>query len=638
MNGLFTYKCSENLSKGMRVIVGFGRRTITGIVIKENTSPSSDFEIKEVTQIFNDGFIFPEKYLDLIFKMSDYYLCPQGLVLAGVLSGKLLSMPMELPAISENSTPEDLFLNEDQQAVYENIKSEVKDGFTAHLIHGVTGSGKTEIYVELAKDAIDAGKQVLYLVPEISLTPQLIKRISSRLGFDVPTYHSKQTPKKRKEAFFSFASGQAKFLIGARSALFVPAADIGLIIVDEEHESGYKQEEAPGYNTRDMAVMYSSLLRIPCVLGSATPSVESMYNAKSGKYRLHTINHRHFANMPDIDIIDMKEARLIHNIISERLYDEVYQAIKRDEQAILLINRKGYSHTLYCRGCGGIINCSNCSVALTYYKSAGLSKCSYCGTTYKRPKCEKCGSDDITDYGAGTEKAAEIIEELFGEKVLRLDTDTVTSFNKLDQDLEDFKNGKYKIMTGTQIVAKGLHFPNVTLVGVLHIDNIFALPDFRSNERAYQLLMQVAGRSGRGEKHGKVIIQTNCPEIPVFDIVKNNPEAFYELEFARRGAFSYPPYTRICRLILSHTNEESIKKMSDEVSYVLNRFNGAIKILGPSRAPIYKVKNRFRYNFMLKSDNIKLLNEAVFAAIARFDEIKKGNMLLKIDRDPHFFM
>lgn len=403
-----------------------GRRTLTGIILRENTAPPDPkIKYRPINTVLDTIPTFHEDYLNLLTKISEYYCAPLGGVLKGVISEQIYASERLEPEVKSFARQE-LTLNEAQIPVYENIYKILDKGFSTHLVHGVTGSGKTEIFVELATKVIASGKQVLYLVPEISLTPQMEDRLSKRIGFEVRSYHSKKkTPKKRKEAFWSFVNGSMRMMLGARSALFVPAAEIGMIIVDEEHESSYKQEEIPSYQLRDMAVLYGKILNIPVILSSATPSLESWHNAQTGRYVYHSIPCRPDADMPDIEIVDMKSVEPIGGVLSQRLYDAIYEAIQNKEQVILLINRKGYSHTLYCRKCGNILNCSNCSVAITYYKSSSVCKCNYCAQEVHRPKCHHCGSDDIADYGVGTEKAAEVLESVFEKQILRLDTENV---------------------------------------------------------------------------------------------------------------------------------------------------------------------------------------------------------------------
>jgi len=635
--GVYTYISHTPLQRGQRVKVPLASRVLTGAVLGKAKELKEGVKYREITEIFEDAPLFTDPFLKLIETMADYYVNPPGLAFSGVVSKSVTeSDPCPVP-VKMLKSKEELKLNDDQQEVYEAIKAD-SGKFSVHLIHGVTGSGKTEIYIELAKDVIAAGQKVLYLVPEISLTPQMVDRISKRLGFEVPSYHSRHTPKKRKEAFWSFAKGEAPVLIGARSALFVPAENIGLIIVDEEHEQSYKQEEAPSYQLRDMAVLYGSILGATVILGSATPSLESMYNAKTGKYKLHRLTTRHAACMPVIETVDMRSCDPIDHIISERLYDELSATVQRGEQAILLINRKGYSHTLYCEKCGKTIHCPNCSVALTWYKSRNVTKCHYCASEYKIPHCTHCGSTQTRDYGAGTERVAEVLEQLLGIPVMKLDTDSVTSQSKLSKMLDDFRDGKFKVLVGTQLVAKGLHFPDVTLSAVLNLDNMFSLPDFRAHERAFQLLVQLSGRSGRCEKEGKVIIQTYSPDMEIFDMAMNRPDDFYDFEMMRREPFGYPPSGKLCRLIFSHSREETVYDAAQSVKQALNSLPAGIDIKKPTQAPVYKIRNKYRYSILMKSSDTALLKRAITLAVSAFNKLGKTAVIMKVDRDPYFFM
>ncbi|TCK60937.1 replication restart helicase PriA [Seleniivibrio woodruffii] len=635
--GIYTYICETELKAGQRVEVPLGRRELCGIVTGENIEPRPDITYREIKTIKDDEPVFGEKYLKFIRMISDYYCVEVGGVLNGILSGAVLESQRTNPEV-KSFERRDITLNVHQIPVYDAISSELNSGFSVHLVYGVTGSGKTEIFIELAKQVIAQGKKVMYLVPEISLTPQIENRLSARIGFDVMSYHSKKTPKKRNDTFWAFAKGDLKMVLGARSALFLPSDDIGLIIVDEEHESSYKQEDTPPYHLRDMAVLYGKLLDIPVILASATPSLESWQNAVSGRYRLHTIPCRPDTDMPDIEIVDMKKEEPIGGVLSERLYNELYKTIENGEQAILLINRKGYSHTLYCRSCGEMIMCSNCSVAVTYYKSKGLCKCNYCSQEIRRPKCHKCGSDDISEYGAGTEKVAEALENLFEKKILRLDTESATTYNQLSKMLKDFETGEYSIMAGTQLVAKGLDFANVTLAGVINIDNMFGLPDFRSKERAYQLLVQVSGRAGRASKKGRVIIQTNAPETDVFTHLNCTDTGFYEAELIRRKLFNYPPFVKMCRVTLSHTKEETAKEAAHYIYGVLKSVGGDAEIFYPAQAPVYKISNRYRYGMVIKTKTNSEMSRLINIASKSLKENMKSTLRVRFDRDPQFFM
>lgn len=608
--------------------------------IVENRCGKPDFPCKEILMRFDEEPLFSEKWLDFIKKLSSYYAVSAGLALHGLISEKLLNIEDgNAEGISAPSymPDENILLTPEQQKIAKALSVE---GFSRHLLQGITGSGKTEVYLAAAKKIIEKGGQVLYIVPEISLTPQLTERIAERFGGAPMAFHSKLDMKKRSAAFISFARGLTNFLVGARSALFIPAKNLKLIIVDEEHEQSFKQEDAPPYHLRDMAVLYAEILKIPVVMGSATPSVESYHNALTGKYILHKLNERHKnASLPEIEITDVKNCDMIEGIISENLFDKISETVKKGEQAILFLNRKGYSTSLYCSSCGEPALCSNCSVSLVYFKYKNACSCRYCGTDYKHLKCPHCGGEDFREHGAGTEKVAEFMESMFPGKVVRMDMENSASVKLLTENLKKFENKEASILVGTQLVAKGLHFPSVTLVGVLGIDNILAMPDFRSLERTYQILVQVSGRAGRETLPGKVYIQTATPEAPVFQFVKNGlSEDFYEYEIERRKAVAYPPYGKLARLLITYSDMEKCRAAAKEIAFCLRKNFPELKVLGPADAEILKIKNKFRISILLKSPGHGLISRAIIYAKERFENIKTGSMMMKTDKDPYFLM
>ena len=635
--GVYTYYSEGQLQIGERVVVPFTSREMTGVVLEKTTKP--DFEYKEILMAYKEGPMFSEKYLYFLKQMASYYTYPLGLVFSGVLSDKLLNTELNENIENIKEHPKkDITLTKQQLDIAESIGL---SGYSCHLIQGITGSGKTEIYQEVAKKVMALGKQVLYLVPEISLTPQLIERLSFRLGVEPSVFHYKLTDKMRKKHFTDFVTGNSLFMIGARSALFIPAKNIGLIIVDEEHETSFKQDEAPSYHLRDMAVLYGNILNIPVILGSATPSIESLYNAETGKYILHTLKDRpNNAALPEVSIIDMKQHELIGSLIAEPIYEELSKVVSRNQQAIILLNRLGYSTYLYCKTCGKIAECLNCSVGLVSFKSKQKASCRYCDTDYSQLVCSNCGSTTFTEYGAGTEKVEEFIESMFPNKVIRIDTESMSSLKNLNKSLKRFENKEANILVGTQIVAKGLHFPEVTFVGILGIDNIIGLPDFRAVEKAYQLLVQVSGRAGREHLSGKVYIQTVDPNIPIFSMLNNSVEEFYKWEIKRRKSANYPPFTKIARLLISYISQEDCKNTAKILSHNLKQVcnNEKVKILGPKDAALLKLHNKYRYDILIKAENNQELNKALIFAQQIFNKYKKGAMKLKIDKDPYFMM
>ena len=634
--GVYTYFSQGYLQIGERVIVPFGNRTLTGIVIEKTTKP--DFECKEILMCYNEAPLFSEKYINFLKQISSYYVCPLGLVLHGVISDKLLNTEITETEDIKCHEQHNIELTQTQKNIAESVNL---NKYSCHLIKGVTGSGKTEIYQEVAKKVIASGKQVLYIVPEISLTPQLIKRMSIRLGMEPSIFHYQLNDKIRKKHFIDFATGKSSFMLGARSALFIPAKNIGLIIVDEEHESSYKQDESPAYNLRDMAVLYANILNIPIILGSATPSIESLYNAENQKYILHELKSRpNSAKLPDIKIIDIKQHELIGSLISEPIYDELSNVVKNNQQAILLLNRLGYSTYLYCQQCGQIATCLNCSVGLITSKSKQKIFCRYCDTDYTNLTCPCCGSALFKEYGAGTEKLEEFLENMFPDKVIRIDTESASSLKLLDKNIKRFENKEANVLIGTQLIAKGLHFPNVTFVGVLGRDNIMALPDFRAAEKAYQLLIQVAGRAGREYLSGKVYIQTTNPENNIFHMINDFNKEFYKWEINRRKITLYPPFTKMARLIFSYINHEDCYNTAKIVyNNLKNLCNGEnIKIYPLKDAFLAKLQNKFRYEILIKSTSNNQLNTSLIYAQQIFNKYKKGAMKLKIDKDPYFMM
>ncbi|BAI81011.1 primosomal replication factor Y [Deferribacter desulfuricans SSM1] len=634
-NGILTYKSDKILKRGQRIIVSLKNRFEYGVVLEEDIAPKEGIRYKYVEEVV-DEFLVNEKFLEFIFFISKYYCCEVGIVFKNVISKKIF-FSKEIECTNKKDVAEsDILLYDEQQNVYDKIANNIK-GFNVHYIDGVTGSGKTEIYLKVSKDVMKYGKQVLYLLPEIALTAQLTKRISERLGFDVDVYHSKIPLKKRVERFWKFTKSANDFLLGTKSALFIPSSNIGLIIVDEEHESTLKQEEAPYYNLRDIAIYYAKLLNIPIILGSATPAAESYYNFTVGKYNHYFLSKRfNKAKIPYLNVLKVEKDELIGKIISERLVDEIENRLSKDEQVIIFLNKKGYSHHMVCEDCGESVMCPNCSVGLTYFQSSKQFLCHYCGERFYNYTCPVCKSDKIYGYGYGIEHLQNVLSEIFGDIILKLDTDEITSHTALNKKLNKFLEKDFKILIGTQIIAKGFNFPDVTLVGILDIDRLLGMPDFRSYERCFQLVNQVGGRAGRFEKEGEILIQTFNKKNPFFEYL-NNREMFYKYELEKRKLFKYPPYYKLARFITEHSNEQRCEMTILEISDILKTLPN-ITLLGPAKAPIYKIKNRYRYQCLIKAKNIKDIHNVCKIAKSKFEQIKKGNIYLKIDIDPTSFM
>jgi primosomal protein N' (replication factor Y) len=518
-----------------------------------------------------------------------------------------------------------LVLNEEQKyAIDEVCKSLEKNIFDSFLLYGVTGSGKTEVYIRIIKEVLNAGKQAIVLVPEISLTPQLIYRFRSIFGNSVGVIHSKLSDAEKSDTYEKILNDEYKIIIGARSALFSPFKNPGIIVVDEEHDSSYKQENSPRYNARDCAIMLAKYHNAVVLLGSATPSIESYYNADIGKYKLLKLTRRATEiQMPEIKIINtQKKSPIDYDIksrddlielfrqarakfLSRELVIALSERLEKKESVILLQNRRGYHSYIECIDCLSVEMCERCSISLTYHKSIELLKCHCCGFTKKKPKvCGSCGSLRIVEKGAGTEKIEEEIIKIFPEaRIKRLDSDSVTSKNQLQKVLKSFYDGEIDILVGTQIISKGLDFPNVTLVGVVNADIGLLLPDFRSTEKTFQILTQVSGRSGRSEKAGEVLIQTNHPDYFVFEDVKNHDYInFYERELRIRKELNYPPFSRLALIeIKSKSKELAESKIKELHSFLKSSDKINLLEIMPVVQPLFsKMKDFERFHILIK--------------------------------------
>ncbi len=522
-----------------------------------------------------------------------------------------------------------VILSEEQEKVVNKIESSSKN---YHLIKGITGSGKTEIYIQLIKNALREGKGSIFLVPEISLTPQMIKRFKKEFKEGIAVLHSNITDKEKKEEWLLIQKGIKKIVLGARSAIFAPIKDLKYIIIDEEHEGSYKQDSNPRYNAKIVALKRSAIYGAKVILGSATPSIESYYYGKIDAFNLITLDKRYNeASLPEINLIDMKQEE--NNFFSKELLSEIKNTLLKKEQVILLLNRKGYSTMVQCKDCGHIEECPHCSIKLSYYTSTKKLKCNYCGReSFFKEECTNCHSKNIQFSGKGTEQVEEKLKEYFNVPIIRVDSESSREKNFYENAYFDFLNKKYDIMIGTQMIAKGLHFPDVTLVGVINSDIILSFPDFRATEKTYQLITQVAGRAGRGSKKGKVIIQTYQPENYVMDnILNNNFEDFYNKEIELRKIFEYPPFSKIINIGISHTKEETLNKISQALYSKIK--NDYLSISPPNKSLVYKVKDRYRKNIFIKGskNNIEHFKKELKNILNNFDD---NGCRIIVDIDP----
>ncbi len=502
-------------------------------------------------------------------------------------------------------------LSETQNTALQSIEDNFEN-FDVNLLHGVTASGKTEVYIKLIEKYIEAEKQVLYLLPEIALTTQLVQRLTAYFGNQVAVFHSKYTNNERVEVWNQVLenSEKAKVVIGVRSALFLPFSNLGLIVIDEEHEQTFKQQDpAPRYHARDAAIVLAKQHEAKVLLGSATPSLESYYNTKISKYGLSSLSER-YGNvvLPEIELVDLKDKyfrKKMNGHFSDVLLENITETLEKGEQVILFQNRRGFSPYLECLTCGHVPHCPSCDVSLTYYRFKNQLKCHYCGHTIANPtNCHACSSTELTTKGFGTEQIEIELKELFPKKKIgRMDQDTTRGKFGYEKIIDAFKNQEYDILIGTQMLAKGLHFDNVTLVGVLNADNMLNQPHFRAYEKAYQMLTQVSGRAGRSEKKGKVIIQTYNPyHNTIQQVLHNDYNGMFKEQIYERRNFNYPPFYRLIKVTLKDRNFDKLKESSLWLCNVL-RQNMNIPVLGPEEPPISRIRNQYIRTVMIKIPN-----------------------------------
>lgn len=495
-------------------------------------------------------------------------------------------------------------LTDKQRLVSDTIISSFGKSDT-FLLYGVTGSGKTEVYMDVIEKAINNGKSAIMLVPEIGLTPQIVGKFISRFGNVISVLHSKLSDSERYDEYRKITNGESKIVIGTRSAIFVPFTNIGVIIIDEEHTSSYKQDNNPRYSAINVAEWRSKYHNCPLVLGSATPSLESFAKAGNHVYKLLTLTERAGGSvLPNVNIVDMKEEVKKGNfILSDMLKNKIGEVLDRGEQAIILLNRRGYSSTISCKECGYVYKCPNCDITYTYHKSSNNLKCHYCGYSMVLPnKCSICGSDNLKDYGLGTEKLEETLNSLYKARIVRMDVDTTSKKGQHQKIIDDFGEHKYDILIGTQMIAKGLDFPLVTLVGVVSIDSSLTSPDYRASENTFQLLSQVSGRAGRSENKGEVIVQTFNPDHYAITLAKNHDYIdFYKEEMKIRKMLKYSPYYYMVLVSITSKNYELGFKEANKIgSYIRNNISSDSIVLGPTMANMFKVNNIYHYQIIIK--------------------------------------
>lgn len=541
---------------------------------------------------------------------------------------------------------EKLTLTTEQNKAIKPILSAIDEAQAkTFLLHGVTGSGKTEIYLQAIEQVIQKGEQAIVLVPEIALTPQMVKRFKGRFGSEVAVLHSALSIGEKYDEWRKVQRNEVSVVVGARSAVFAPFENLGIIIIDEEHETTYKQEESPRYHAREVAIKRGEYNQCPVILGSATPSLESYARAKKNVYELLTLSKRtNEQAMPEVQIVDMREELHQGNrtMFSRQLIDKIKSCIENGEQIVLLLNRRGYSTFALCRECGHVEECPNCDISLTYHKKRRLLKCHYCSHEQPIPEhCPVCDSHLIRFFGTGTERVEESLVQLMPEvRIIRMDVDTTSRKGSHERLLQKFADHDADILLGTQMIAKGLDFKNVTLVGVLAADSMLHLPDFRSSEKTFQLLTQVSGRAGRHHLTGEVIIQTYTPEHYSIELAsKYDFQGFYKKEMKMRHTFLYPPYVYLVLITITDENEGRVIQVAKKLHYeLMQKLNKGIMILGPSPSPIARIKNRYRFQLIIKYRRQPELQKVIAESIKGFEQERRQGTQIIVDFNPYQLM
>jgi len=537
--------------------------------------------------------------------------------------------------------------NPAQQAALKRVRDAVeRRRFSGILLHGVTGSGKTAVYLAGMRAVLDAGPSAILLVPEIGLTPAVAADLHQIFGDEVAILHSALSDKERAQQWHRIKSGEARMVVGTRSAVFAPVADLALIIVDEEHDSSYKQEETPRYHARDIAVMRAKMANAAVVLGSATPSLESYFNAKKNKYALVELPDRvEQRPLPEVEIIDMRQEFQEtgqEQVISRKLAAEIKERFERKEQVMVLLNRRGYSPVVLCRTCGKTLECQNCAIAMTHHKREHKMVCHYCGYTAPVPKaCIHCGSEYVYFLGTGSEKLEELLHGMFPQaRIARLDRDTVRGHEDFERTLNALSDGQLDLLVGTQMIAKGHDIHGVTLVGVVGADSALGMPDFRAAERTFQLLTQVAGRAGRGQSLGKVVLQTYFQDhYAVQHAAHHDFAGFYDKELRFRSWMHYPPYSALANvLVRSNKLDEALRWSGTLGKWFEQTRHEGVRVLGPATAPIMRLKSDYRYHFVLKSPSREKLNATLRAMLAYAAQLKIPRTQVIVDVDALWLM
>ena len=624
---------------GKRAEIMFGNKKTEGFIIgiTDTIPPTCTVDaskIKPIKRVIDKEPLFGQELIEIANWISRYYLCTLGeAVFSMIPSGRRETSAGGFGFEEEIAETPKNELSDEQKRCVDDVMN-VVSGY--HYIYGPTGSGKTEVFLSLAEKMLENEKGVIYLVPEIGLTGQVVQAVTQRFGKTAAVLHSGLTPSQRLKEWNRIMHKEARVIVGARSAVFAPVPDLGLIIIDEEHDGSYKSGNNPRYHARQVAMHRCSNLKIPLVMGSATPSVEAWYGMKQGTIIKHILTKRLAGGeMPHISCINLRDYPT-EGSISKPLEAQIHKVLERGHQSILFLNRRGFTHFFSCNQCGYELVCKNCSVPLTYHKNENRLKCHYCGWSITPPQsCPQCGSVDIGSSGFGTEYIeAETRAKFPNARIVRLDTDALKNKGELLTTLDDFRNGKYDIMLGTQMVAKGLNFPKLELVGVILADAGLHMPDFRAGERTFSLITQVAGRAGRYFKDGKVVVQTYSPTLePVKYACQNKIEDFYNYELEQRQFMEFPPYSRLLRLVFrSYNKNEAASTAQDAVRILEEKKARGVEIIGPAECPIEKINSSWRFQILLKSSSVVPL-QAMARSLLQ-DYTHSQNVYIEYDVDP----
>lgn len=633
---VFTYLPPEKgeCAVGMRVKASFGRREVQGFVVEVAESLGEDVSnLKAITKIMESEPLFDKSTWQTALWIADMYMCGWGEALYAMLPGGKREKDLEDEMEGSYGLPGSITLTDEQQNA---VNSVLEGKESLFYIHGITGSGKTEVFLTLAEKMLEEGRGIIYLVPEIALTHQMVDAVKKRFADTVAVLHSALTPAQRLKQWRRIQSGEAKVVIGARSGIFAPVQNLGLIIIDEEHENSYKSGSSPRYHARQVAMYRAKKEKAKLVMGSATPSVEAYHLMENGTIKRLSLTRRvSGGQLPQIQVVDMSKE---HYAISDVLRKEITRVCAEGRQVILFLNRRGFFYNFSCIDCGYEAKCSHCSIPLTYHKDRGLLICHYCGWS-QRPErsCPQCGSLQVGYGGFGTEKIEDDIQRLFPHlRTLRLDSDTATDKGHTKTVLDSFAKGEADILLGTQMVAKGFNFPKVSLVGIILADTTLQMPDFRSAERTFSLLTQVSGRAGRYSAGGKVIIQTCRPaSYAIACAAALDEKGFYKQELMSRKMLGFPPFSRLFRFVFRSKNQEKASGAASDFAQMLSQMQPSgyrFQMLGPAECPLAVISDNYRYQIIINTDRFASAHGILSAALAAFKA--PSGVYVEADVDP----